>query len=465
MRRLLLPLLLTLASWLPCAGQISRAETAAPIASPRVFTEEVDSKLMGRKMPYRIVVPARYSTKEESGRRFAVLYLLHGLTGHFDNWTRHTNLVDYSAGYDLIIVTPEGENGWYTDNLTKDGDKFESYIIRELIPQIDKRYRTIDRRDHRAIAGLSMGGFGAVKFGLKYPELFKLVGSFSGVIGAASITEREIPGAIGRTIDAIFGPAGTEVRKANDTFDTVRRATPEKIKIFPFIYLDCGTEDLFFQNNRDFVGLLIEKKVPHEFRQLPGGHNWTYWDTQVDEFLEVVAKRGIASFASSQVGRTDLADSVRSGSIRSPGRTDDVQLRTPPSSSGNQQRTDINDATAARLLLGRHRFSLQWVGWDHFGTANVTNERGVYSIKGEQRGRGPSKDFVKIDGAIISIDKNEFTFRGTIVTQVSHINGGKPCVREGEFTFKITGKRRYWRLQQMDNPCDPVTDYVDIYFR
>ncbi len=130
-----------------------------------------------------------------------------------------------------------------------------------------------------------------------------------------------------------------------------------------------------------------------------------------------------------------------------------------------QQRTDTHNSTAARMLVGRHKLSLQWVSWDYFGVAIVTNRRGVYSIKGEQKGRGNNSDFVRIDGTITAIDAKDFIFRGTIITQVSHINGGEPCTRDGEFTFKITGKRRYWRLQQMDNPCDPVTDYVDIYFR
>ena len=128
------------------------------------------------------------------------------------------------------------------------------------------------------------------------------------------------------------------------------------------------------------------------------------------------------------------------------------------------QTTVVNNAASARMLLGRHRLSLQWVSWDYFGVATVTNGRGVYSIKGEQKGRG-NRDFVKIDGLIRSVDAKQFTFDGSIITQISHINGGEPCTRDGEFLFKITGKRRYWRLQQMDNPCDPVTDYVDIYFR
>ena len=131
-----------------------------------------------------------------------------------------------------------------------------------------------------------------------------------------------------------------------------------------------------------------------------------------------------------------------------------------------QSRTDINDAAAARMLLGRHKLSLQWVSWDYFGVATVRNNHGMYTIAGEQRGRGMSKgNSVTIDGVITSIDTKEFAFRGKIVTLVTHINGGKPCIRDGEFTFKITGKRRYWRLQQMDSPCDTATDYVDIYFR
>ena len=129
-----------------------------------------------------------------------------------------------------------------------------------------------------------------------------------------------------------------------------------------------------------------------------------------------------------------------------------------------QDRTVVKDAPAAKMLLGRHMLSLQWISWDHFGSATVTKSDGVYSIVGEQKGRG-NTDFLKIEGTIRSINAKQFVFEGTIVSQVSHINGGAPCSREGEFTFKITGKRKYWRLVQMDNPCDPVTDYVDIYFR
>ena len=129
-----------------------------------------------------------------------------------------------------------------------------------------------------------------------------------------------------------------------------------------------------------------------------------------------------------------------------------------------QERTKVNDKLAARMLQGGHKLSLQWISWDYFGAVTVKQARGIYSLKGEQRGRG-SKDYLTIEGMIVSIDKNQFVLEGDIITQVSHINGGKPCKRHGDFTFKITGKRRYWRMQEMDNPCDQATDYVDIYFR
>lgn len=250
---------------------------------------KLTSKLMAREMPYRVVLPTGYN--QTASVRYPVVYLLHGLTGHYTNWTDRTTIGLGSDQPPVIIVTPEGDDGWYTDSTAKVNDKYESYIVQELIPEIDRKFRTIPDREHRAIAGLSMGGYGSIKFGLKYPELFTVVGSFSGALGAASITENEIPGAIGKTIDVIFGKAGSETRKSNDLFDLVRRAGADKIRKFPFLYLDCGTEDFLFQNNRDFVALLLEKNVPHEYRQLPGGHNWTYWDAQVREFLELAAER------------------------------------------------------------------------------------------------------------------------------------------------------------------------------
>ncbi len=129
-----------------------------------------------------------------------------------------------------------------------------------------------------------------------------------------------------------------------------------------------------------------------------------------------------------------------------------------------QDKTIVSDAGAKKMLLGKHLFSLQWISWDYFGAATVTDKKGVLYLKGEQKQRGGT-DFVRIDGTIISVAKKEFVFDGTIVTQISYINNGEACTRTGEMTFARSGKRKYWRLQAIDNPCDEAADYVDIYFR
>ena len=129
-----------------------------------------------------------------------------------------------------------------------------------------------------------------------------------------------------------------------------------------------------------------------------------------------------------------------------------------------QEKTDVNSAKAKRMLIGKHFLSLQWISWDYYGRADIWQRKGVMYLKGSQMSR-ENDDYVKIDGVITSVDEKEFKFDGKIITSINYINGGEPCTREGEMTFNITGKRKYWRLREMDNPCDGVVDYVDIFFR
>lgn len=251
---------------------------------------KVASRLMGRDMPYRVILPVEY--KRKVAERYAVVYLLHGLTGHFNDWTDRTNLVQIAGKYGFIIVTPEGNNGWYSDNPTLPNDKYESYIINDLIPEIDRSFRTLADRQHRVIAGLSMGGFGALKFGIKFREMFSVVGSFSGAFGIADWSEK-VGGnkLIGKSVDLVFGPVNSEARKANDVFKFVREFTAENSKGLPFIYLSCGTEDPMIDGNRELHKILTEKNVLHDYRTTRGGHDWVFWGEQISEFLDLCSRR------------------------------------------------------------------------------------------------------------------------------------------------------------------------------
>jgi S-formylglutathione hydrolase FrmB len=273
------------------------AQQAAPAPKAEVKTKspflrdaELNSRLMGRKMPYQVIVPPTYES--EKGARFPVLYLLHGLGGHYDNWASKTKLTDYAISHRTILVMPEGENGWYTDSAANPNNKYESYIVEELVQEIDKNFRTITERRGRAIAGLSMGGFGALKFGVKYPQMFALAASMSGAVASASYrTLDDLPTGdwFRKPILAAFGEPGGATHKENDLFRLIGEMPAEKSVALPFLYLDCGTEDplRLLAPNQQLAQILVTKKIPHEFRQLPGKHDWAFWNSQVQEILRL----------------------------------------------------------------------------------------------------------------------------------------------------------------------------------
>jgi len=275
----------------PPPTRSSQAVATKPrAADPRLQTIQFESKLVGKRLPYNVLLPRDYDKPEANAKRYPVLYLLHGLFGHYDNWANLTRLIDYSAPYDLIIVMPEGNDNWYIDSAAVPSDKYETYIVSELLPDVQQRFRTIDSRDARAIAGLSMGGYGALKFAAKYPEKFSFAASLSGALGAASWTENDLKGLekIWESLNAVFGPFGNQTRQANDLFRLYREAPLAQL---PFIYLDCGTEDTFFASNHSFSELLLARKIPHEYRERPGVHGWKYWDEQIQEVLRLVDKQ------------------------------------------------------------------------------------------------------------------------------------------------------------------------------
>lgn len=260
-------------------------------ANGRVETIRFQSKLMGASLPYNVILPPDYDTSPTT--RYPVLYLLHGLTGHYSDWSSRSNVADHAAQYRMIVVTPEGNDGWYTDNASVTTDKYESYILQELIPDVQQRYRTIEARYGRSVAGLSMGGYGAIKFGLKSSNTFAFAASMSGAFAITRIPEKDL-GQLGPILLKLFGPLGSDTRKANDIFEIVQNMPATRVAALPFFYFDCGTEDPLpsvFASNRDLAKLMFDKKIPHEFRQLPGDHSWAYWDQQIPHVLEIASQK------------------------------------------------------------------------------------------------------------------------------------------------------------------------------
>lgn len=290
--RTLFPSLLLLLAL--CAQSFAPAAAGqSPAPARRHETVAFESKLVGAALPYHVVLPADYRLDSAKQTRYPVLFLLHGLGGSADDWvSERARLAEHAARHRLVVVVPEGRDGWYTDSATVPADKFETYLVEELLPDVERRFRTIARREARAVAGLSMGGYGALKFGLKHPDKFALAASMSGALGATSwIPNDSLPEFVRPSIARVFGAADSPARPANDIFRLAREATPERVAALPYFYIDCGTEDFLIGYNRDFSALLLERKIPHEYRQLPGGHTWPYWDQQVRDILKLAELR------------------------------------------------------------------------------------------------------------------------------------------------------------------------------
>jgi hypothetical protein len=128
-----------------------------------------------------------------------------------------------------------------------------------------------------------------------------------------------------------------------------------------------------------------------------------------------------------------------------------------------QDKTKIALPYLKTQLVGQHKFRLQWVDFNPTGVATVTDDKGLLRLTARQKNN--KGDWVELDGIILNVSEREFVLRGKARHQVSHINAGKPCEREGTLTFAIKASRPWWRMQEMDSPCDGLTDYYDVFVK
>jgi S-formylglutathione hydrolase FrmB len=274
------------------AGERSIAHVPGQARPPARSTdglreETMQSLALGREMRYRVLLPEAYTTSQ---RRYPVLYLLHGLGGDYTDWTTRTNLAEYVRTLPLIVVMPDGNNQWYT-NAADGAARFEDYILTDLQADVVGKFRTINSRYGRSIAGLSMGGYGALKLALKRPGAFAVAASFSGAFNVTRAGELEklIGAAEARRLETIFGGAESSTRKENDLFALAASVRPAGA---PYLYIDIGTADTsLIAANREVVAALHRSGAAYEYHEVAGSHSWDYWDRRIREFLPLLMKR------------------------------------------------------------------------------------------------------------------------------------------------------------------------------
>lgn len=240
------------------------------------FAAEVDtisiySAAMKKSSKCVIILPESYKAGQE--KRFPVIYLLHGYSGNYENWiSKVPGLKDYADEYNFIIVCPDGAySSWYFDSPVDTNSRYKTYIGIEVPGYIDSAYPTIPKRNARAIAGLSMGGHGAIYLAWNFPETFGAAGSMSGAVDL-------MPWKSKYGLEKVLGDT-----TANNSFYnySVVNVVKEAAVKFPELIIDCGIDDPFINDNRLLHSELISLKISHDYIERPGKHNWAYWQNSV----------------------------------------------------------------------------------------------------------------------------------------------------------------------------------------
>ncbi len=236
-----------------------------------VDTIQIFSNAMQRSYGAVVIKPVNYG---KSGGRFETVYLLHGHGGAFSNWIQLVpQLKKYADDYQLLIVCPDGKMaGWYLNSPLADSMQFETYVATEVPAFIDAHYNTIADRKARAITGLSMGGHGGLFLGFRHQDMFSACGSMSGALLIKNITDKRYG------IEKLLGDS-TQLQLYYD--NSVMKQLDLRNKDSLAIIIDCGTEDFIVGMSRAVHARMLELKVPHDYTERPGKHDWNYWRTAV----------------------------------------------------------------------------------------------------------------------------------------------------------------------------------------
>ena len=214
-----------------------------------------------------------------------VLYLLHGYSDDHSIWMRRTSVERYAAAHNLAVIMPAVNHSFYCNE--EYGEKYWDYVSEELPKTMHCFFRLSEKPEDTYVAGLSMGGYGAMRLALTYPERFAGAGSFSGAVNVLSTMDRHIEDSLG---DRLFGDRedvkGTEVdlnylMKKNS-------ASPDK----PWLYVSCGTEDFLYDQHKDFVKALSKNKWDVTRHEEEGAiHEWGFWDQEIRKFINMIYEK------------------------------------------------------------------------------------------------------------------------------------------------------------------------------
>jgi len=269
-------------------------------AQGRIDCSLLQSHILKRNVHYCVQVPGNYDKKDAAGQpqRFPVLYYLHGLGDNEQSfsrsggWTLIEDLRAQGKIGDFLIVAPEGFASFYI-NSADGNERYSDFFLREFMPYIEKKYRVLPGREVRAITGISMGGFGALRFAFAYPELFSGVSAQSAALVLETpeqlnaMAQERSPEAVDAFAPLLGNPINVAHWKANDPFNLARKNKAAVKKMA--IYFNCGqSDDYGFERGAAALDKQLSSEgIAHEYHPYPGGHSMTYFLSHLGEVIEL----------------------------------------------------------------------------------------------------------------------------------------------------------------------------------
>lgn len=246
------------------------------------------SNALQRTVPLQVILPVDKLTpdgKLGAEKKFKTLYLLHGFLGNYTDWISGTRIQRWAEERDLAVVMPSGDNAFYVDR-PETLNNYGVFIGEELVEVTRRMFPLSRKREDTFIGGLSMGGYGAVRNGLKYHETFGAVISFSGVLQPFESLAR-VPEDYDTSFETgIFGNLkDAAVSDKNPTW-LVHSLAAKKAAHLPKVYIACGTEDSLLKHSQDFCQLLRSNGFDVTYEEGPGDHNWDFWDTYIKKVID-----------------------------------------------------------------------------------------------------------------------------------------------------------------------------------
>ena len=254
----------------------------------------IKSKILGHDIKYSVYLPSDYYS---SNRSYPVLYLLHGYTDNETSWIQlgevnitADKLTENREASPTIIVMPDAGLTWYIDNY--DGSvRYEDAFFSEFIPTIEKTYRIRASKEFRAVGGLSMGGYGALLYAMKHPDMFTACLPFSAAIRNDSLMIKRLQLGESSSIECygkMKGDILPETWKKNNVLELAASLPLNQLNSVKY-YIDCGDKDDLFFGNSLLHLVLKQREVPHEFRVRGGFHEWFYWRKSIEDGLKFLS--------------------------------------------------------------------------------------------------------------------------------------------------------------------------------